>query len=98
MLSSLGYIKEISTDLITVFIQTNLSWPITGFKTLSRLYLRIFRMSLLTEKDGVELFEEREIEPVNRLNLLCSQTESKSFNNSSVLMRIYDNYSNLNSI
>lgn len=53
-------------------------------------------MSLLTEKDGVALFEERE--PVNRLNLLCSQTESKPFNNSSVFMRISDNYSNLNSI
>ena len=98
MLSSLGYIKEISTDLIIIFIQKNLSWPITGFKTLSTLCLRISRMSLLTEKDGVALFEERELEPVNRLNLLCSQTESKPFNNSSVFMRISDNYSNLNSI
>ena len=55
-------------------------------------------MSLLTEKDGAALFEKRELEPVNRLILLCSQTESKPFNNSSVFMRISDNYSNLNSI
>ena len=63
-------------------------WPIIPFEALSTPCLQIFRMPLLTRKGGVALFEERELEPANRINLLCSQTELKLFNNISVFIQI----------
>ena len=64
-------------------------WPIIPFEALSTPCLQIFRMPLLTRKGGVALFEERELEPANRINLLCSQTELKLFNNISVFIQIW---------
>lgn len=65
------------------------------FKALSTLCFQIFGMSLLTKKDGLALCKERELEPVNRINLLCSQTGLKLFNKLSTLREISHNHSNI---
>ena len=79
----------ISMKRIFFLIELIFRWPIIAFKALSTPCLRISRMPLLTRKGGVALFEERELEPANRRNVLCSQTELKLYHNIFVYIQIW---------
>ena len=45
-----------------------------ALRLLSTLCLLVSRMLLFTEREGMILFEKSELDPVNRLHLLCRQT------------------------